>query len=100
MGRLGGLRGRALFFRDFLGGRWSIRALFYWCGTGIICRFCRLRTFFRQWALTYAFAARFELVITGFDRIITVAAGAGDIVICLFNNAPTDDGKNRDDEPG
>ena len=100
MGRLGGLRRRALFLRHRLGGSWGIRALFYWCGAGIICRLRRLRRFFWQWALTDALTARFELAITGFDRIIAVAAGAGDIVICLLNNLPPDRGKNRDDEPG
>ena len=100
MGRLGGLRGRAFFLRHRLSGSRSVRALLYRCRAGTICRFSRRRAFFRHRALTDALTARFELAITGFDRIIAVAAGAGDIVICLLNNLPPDRGKNRDDEPG
>ena len=74
--------------------------MFYRCGAGVICRFSWRRAFFRHWALTDAFAARFKLVIAGLNRIIAVTAGASDIVIRLFDNAPADGGKNRDDKPG
>ena len=102
MGRLGGLRGRgwAFFLRHRLSGSRSVRTLLYRCGAGTFCRFSRRRAFFRQWALTDALTARFKLVITGLNRIITVTAGAGDIVIRLFDNAPADGGKKRDDKPG
>ena len=100
MRRLGGPRWRALILWHRIRGRWSVWALLYGCRAGFICRFSRRRAFFRHRALTDALTARFELAITGFDRIIAVAAGAGDIVICLLNNLPPDRGKNRDDEPG
>ena len=102
MGRLGGLRGRgrAFFLRRRLSGSRSVRALFYRCRAGAICRFSRPRAFFRHRTLTDAFAARFKLVIAGLNRIIAVAAGASDIVIRLLDNAPADGGKNRDNKPG
>ena len=74
--------------------------MFYRYRAGAICRFSRPRAFFRHRTLTDAFAARFKLVIAGLNRIIAVAAGASDIVIRLFDNAPADGGKNRDDKPG
>ena len=88
MRRLGGPRWRALILWHRIRGRWSVWALLYGCRAGFICRFSRRRAFFRHRALTDALTARFELAITGFDRIIAVAAGAGDIVICLLNNLP------------
>ena len=102
MGRLGGLRGRgrAFFLWHRLSGSRSVRALLYRYRAGTICRFSRRRAFFRHRTLTDAFAARFKFVIAGLNRIIAVAAGASDIVIRLFDNAPADGGKNRDDKPG